>query len=436
LIPSINPFIHGRALTASEFIGRRAALRNVMSCIATRQSVVLVGQPHFGKTSLLNYLLQQRGQTGSATRSPVDVLSYIDVHALGDVTGPSGFWEHALAPLAAIEIDVPAEHKSRIDAALAVARAEQYSTFRLESVFDTLSRAGLRLVLLMDEFDVCLTQPALNRADFYGTLRTLASRCAGLVLVLAARRYIEQLNELTQECSPTGSPFFNVYTPVILGPLSERELSELLTRAGDSFDERDRAFVARISGRQPYLAQAAAAALWDAVDEGATGVDRYREAGSAMYRQVRHHFADTWKYWSNATRKGVTAVALVETPRLLNQHSFDVSALENDITDYSPELASVAEMGLLRTDERGDWVVAQGAFLWWLADEIRRNVRDDVEFRAWLHAQEMEGVMTHQQQQRLTAAARVVMTALGKGATTLIEAVAKGFGEGTAKALL
>jgi hypothetical protein len=59
-------------------------------------------------------------------------------------------------------------------------------------------------------------------------------------------------------------------------------------------------------------------------------------------------------------------------------------------------LIAVQEMGLVREDPDGQWTVAQGAFLWWLADEIRRNVRDETDFRTWLHAQEMEGVLTHQ----------------------------------------
>ena len=72
--------------------------------------------------------------------------------------------------------------------------------------------------------------------------------------------------------------------------------------------------------------------------------------------------------------------------------------------------------------------MAQDALLWWLADELRRNVRDETPFGDWIRAQHMDNLLTERDRQRLTQAAQSVVSLVGKGATTLIETLAAGFG--------
>jgi hypothetical protein len=103
------------------------------------------------------------------------------------------------------------------------------------------------------------------------------------------------------------------------------------------------------------------------------------------------------------------------------------------LTDYTPELEALETCGTLVEDKEGEWMITQGAFLWWLADELRRNVRDDTNFKTWLQAQELDGLLTRQERQKMGSAVKKIMSAVGKGATTLIEAFAKGIGEGIGK---
>jgi hypothetical protein len=210
-------------------------------------------------------------------------------------------------------------------------------------------------------------------------------------------------------------------------------LISLLDLAGDYFTRADRAYVERVSGGHPYLAQVASAMLWDAHEDGLQGRERYRVAGQNIYRQVRPHFADTWNFWSNTTRKAVTAVALAEIPRLLDDHSFKVSELIEDLDDYGEELDMLQVSGTLTQTDEGEWRIAQDVLLWWLADELRRNVRDETPFADWIRAQHMDNLLTERDRQRLTQAAQSVVALVGKGATTLIETLAKGFGEAMIK---
>jgi hypothetical protein len=60
-------------------------------------------------------------------------------------------------------------------------------------------------------------------------------------------------------------------------------------------------------------------------------------------------------------------------------------------------------------------------------------VRDETPFADWVRAQEMDNLLTEHEKQRLNQAAQSVLAVVGKGATTLIETLAKGFGEAILK---
>jgi hypothetical protein len=419
-----SPFIYGRALSPAEFSGRLSELNHVAGRLFTGQSIAVIGQPHIGKTSLLEFMSDAHARHRRFEEMfAKNFFVFLDVLAAQGIRVQSDFWKYVLAPLRNSEFSIPYENAAQ----------EGYNNFALEQVFDQLALGGRRLILMLDEFDTLLSHPVLNNPDFYGGLRTLASRSPGFALVIAARRSLDQLNQLTQQLNPHGSPYFNVFTEIQLGALRPEALSTLLDLGGDHITNVDRAFIGRVSGGHPYLAQAAAAMLWDAHEDGLTGRERYRVAGQNLYRQVRPHFSDTWGFWSNTTRKAVTAVALAEIPRLLGNHTFKVNELVEDLDDYSDELGMLQVSGTLAQNDAREWKVTQDALLWWLADELRRNVRDETPFGDWIRAQHMDNLLTERDRLRLTQAAQSVVSLVGRGATTLIETLAKGFGEALLK---
>jgi len=416
----LSPFIYGRSLSPAEFAGRRVELNRVASRLSTGQSIAVIGQPHIGKTSLLEFISDASARRKQFEgRFESNFFVFLDVLAAHGIRMQADFWKYVLAPLRNSEYAAQYEYASQ----------DGYTNFALEQVFDNLERGERKLILMLDEFDSLLSHPVLNNPDFYGGLRTLASRSGGFALVIAARRSLQQLNQLTQELNPHGSPYFNVFVETQLGALKPEALTALLDQAGDHITNTDRLYIERVSGRHPYLAQTAAAMLWDVHEDGLIGQERYKVAGHNLHRQARQHFADTWNFWSNTTRKAVTAVALAEIPRLLSKHAFKVSELVEDLDDYSEELDMLQVSGTLAQNEEDEWVVAQDALLWWLADELRRNVRDETPFGDWIRAQHMDNLLTDRDRQRLTVAAQSVLSLVGKGATTLIETLAKGFGE-------
>lgn len=420
----INPFIYGRSLTPSEFFGRKRLLPRVFGKLATGQSTAIIGEPHIGKTSLLKYIAsaQVRGAVGVAAYFDNDLFCLLDAQMLYGIEKAGDFWQQGLKPLAD---SLSLNPNSRLAVLYRTAEQNEFGMFVLQQLLRELHREGKRLVLLLDEFDAFLANPVLHKAEFYGGLRSLASRFPALVLLIASRRELAQLNQLTQEINPHGSPYFNVFTEYRLGVLRKSEMEALLKRADGRFDRDDQDFVQDVSGQHPYLAQMAAAMLWEVHEEGFTGQERYVKAGNALYYQSKKHFADTWRVWTNQKRKAVTAVALAQIPYLAEGRTFKVSQLTDDLYDYAPELEALKLSGLVDKDEDNQWRVTQYAFLWWLADELWRNVRDETDFRTWLQKNTMDGVFTRREKKRMAQMAQKIRSWADKGATTFIEAYAK-----------
>jgi hypothetical protein len=422
---SQSPFVHGGPVKPTEFLNRRRELRRLLNRLEKGQATAVVGQPHTGKTSLLRYTLD-RVKRKSIVGDNLDHCWFrdIDSQMLGKTFNQPAFWRHVLEPLAS-DLD-----KDELRKLYETARDNDFGAFTLMRLFSALDDAGLRIVVMLDEFDALLNHPILNSAEFYGSLRSLSSRFSSLALVIATRRSLNQLNMQTQEINPHSSPYFNVFTELRLGPLPKRDVTVLLGRAKERISNKDQEFIILASGRHPYLLQLTGDILWEMDVEGVNDSERYRQAAEELQVQSEGHFADTWRAWSNAERKVITAVSLAQMTMLAEDHFFDWGDLVEDITDYSPEIRGLEKSGTIAEVEPGKWQVTQRALLWWLADEIKRQVRDEASLETWLETQELTGVLTQQEK-------RNIMTILGKlggllaqGATTMIEAFAKGVGEG------
>ncbi len=461
----ICPFVYGRALKPSEFYNRHEELRRLLGRVVTGQAAALIGQPHSGKTSFLNYLMDTRSRrTIIGDKLDRSIFSYIDSQMLGHDFVQTDFWKQALIPLIrqfviqqtnrqALEVQLheplsgsyekeqirkKLEHgqiePTSIYQAYRTTESNQFGTFTLEQLFQIVGREGWQFVLLIDEFDALLTHPTLNKTEFYGGLRSLASRCSGFTLVIASRHSLELLNLETQKINPHGSPYFNIFTEFRLGPLPEVHSNAVLDQARGRFGSLDRAFIARVSGLHPYLLQTAAAILWDLHEQNIEGTERYHTAADEMYQQTLSHFNDTWNAWSRAERKVITSIALVQINGMVGEHSFAWQKFLGKITDYSAELRKLTDTGtIMKTDEQ-TWKLSQEAFLWWWADKIKLIIREKSDFEGWLCAQEMDGLFTKEERQKMSETAQNISASLGKGANTLIETFAKGLGSGAVNA--
>jgi hypothetical protein len=326
-----------------------------------------------------------------------------------------------------------------------VCKDNSFGAFVLERLLAQMNLEGWRLVPLLDEFDSLLHHPTLNNAEFFGSLRSLASRSRGaLALVIASRHSLTNLNENTFQFSRGSSPYFNFLDEITLGPWPENAVDELLQLAGDLFTPADRRFIAELAGAQPYLLQAAAAALWEAYINDGNGDDplpRWQQASQSLYDEAAKTIGDTWQHWSPELRQAFMAVVLAhistidEYAAVLKHHKLEVKRLARDLFKLKSELDLLDKLGFIKQDQDipGGWRVRPGIFLWWLTSELSRVARREATFDKWWQEQQMEGLLTRSEKQKLGDVARSFTGLLKQGALTFVPVAAKGAGEAMVK---
>ncbi len=428
-----NPFFYGNPVPPDQFLDRRRELRRIAGRIVNRgQSSAIVGELDSGKTSLLLYLSAPETRTKLYGESGERLLfSYMDAQTLGGEFSQAQFWEHGLRPLH--EQVIAPNPDSPLAQAYQMCRENEFGCFVLERLFAQMGPTGWRLVLMLDEFDLLLYHPVLNCAEFFGSLRSLASRSRGaLALVIASRRSLASLNKDTQQFSRTGSPYFNFFAEIVLGMLPNEYVTELLRRAGDRFTAEDRRFIKEVTGGHPYLVQVAASALWEVYEEGEGDSSRRRQhTRQSLYDEAAQTLDDVWRLWPSETRRALTAVALVhinaleEREKLLEKHKFDVQQLVREIDDFDPELRSLEKQGFVAQDEAipGGWRVRPQVLLWWLVDELVRMARSETTFIG-------EDPLKPGRKRQLDRAIRAVGGAIKEGAAMFIKAAVEGAVEG------
>ena len=249
-----------------------------------------------------------------------------------------------------------------------------FGSFTLEGLFRLLARSGCQVILLIDEFDALLHHPNFNTAEFFGALRSLSTRTDGLVLITASRLSVAEMNRRGQEITPLGSPYFNPFTEVQLLPLNptevDRLLDQTLTGTDVTFSQDDRAYIRRMAGQHPYLTQAAAAALFDAIAQGKVGEERYHTAGRTLRRRTAAHFDELWRHLKPGAQTAMVILTLAELKGQVDRRDFDMGDLGR-LDWYDPELSRLADLGLVERDDGERWHVDWGNFAIWRGNRCR-----------------------------------------------------------------
>ena len=114
----------------------------------------------------------------------------------------------------------------------------------------------------------------------------------------------------------TGSPYFNIFTEIELGPFAKKSVEDILNLAGERFVHHDRRVVRNLGGRHPFLLQAAAAAMWDAREDGE--MHRPPVVAKRLCRELDSFFDDCWRSWSPEVRKAFTAVGIANQAYMID----------------------------------------------------------------------------------------------------------------------
>ena len=334
-----NPFFNRQRITdPAFFVGRAAHIEALYSAVVTHQCRSLVGERKLGKSSLLTAI----GQPGTMRRYGLDpqrqLMLYFDLEGMASAT-PDDFW---IEVLDALGKRLP---PSAGDLATVVRRAADEGPARFMNVRRLLRRvrdAGFDVVLCLDEFE-SLARNAHFEPDFYGELRSLAGEL-GLVCLTASKR---SLYELTFENSDTlSSPFFNIFSELPLGLMSEEEARALLTglssHGGAAFCDDELAFALGLAGTHPFFLQIAGFHLYDTPGRGKPrALEGYSQIRKRFLAEAEDHYRYLWSQLSNTQQLALAHLSQASEPvvRLLKQKAL----VKNRDQDAAPFSATFAD---------------------------------------------------------------------------------------------
>ena len=285
-----NPFFFGGLVKhESYFVGRRNELRRIFAALEIAhtgqlQSYSVVGARRIGKSSLLYHVAQAHHRY---LRHPAAYgFAYVDATDARCETQ---------AGLLGYILD-----------SLHIAHDQPLSLAAFTQALERLGEARVSPVVCLDEFERLLKHPDQFPDAFFDGLRALMS--ANRIAFVTASH--TSLAALSREGKLT-SPFFNVFTLLELGELSDAEADELTDRgfACDRlFSATERQWMRRAGGTHPMKLQIAGSLLYEA--KASRRVD-WRALERDYRAQIEFVFGKPPAHW-----RGWVARAL-ETVRLL-----------------------------------------------------------------------------------------------------------------------
>lgn len=428
-----NPFICGDPVKAPKFVNREDVIRQLVNRIVPGwQSTALIGMPRAGKTSVLLNVMDEMRRTeffgGYAERI---CFSYIDAHMATGLTSVSGFWSMALKPLLRFS-----ELLGNTDVAelLTVCRSRGFDGESLLSLFESLERIDIHLVLLIDEFDLMIHIPILNERGFFGELRSIATRHTSLSLIIASSQRLTLLEREISSIVPSGSPYFNFLESHHIGSLPSEAVTTLLDWATPSFSLSDRQVIRELSGSQPFLLQGVSAITWDTIHGNQLGqADKISHIAQTSRRVYQDHFVYLWQRWTSEIQIAFTSAALLNERIMFQDRTtkdFMLSAIEPQLKEFQPELEELQIAGVLDQDSnsRGGWNISSKLMLWWLADEVVRNTRSTILFEEWIRKYQLYALISGGEKERVASVLSSFGKILDNGISKFVEGYAQGLG--------
>jgi hypothetical protein len=279
-----NPYVfRGPVHDPDMFFGRTHELNEIAAFLRGNQSISIVGPRKIGKTSLLFHLMRPKTQAQFGLDEGT-LLAYLDCEVLGE-----GGHADILAQFAA-EIAAALDERG-LPAEPALERAlDKPSRLSFEGAVRKLNRRGLRVVLILDEFERLSTNESLD-VNFFNALRSAAARYQ-LAFVTASARPLIQLTYSGRSQEILSSPFFNIFALMLLGLLPEDEARQIIhVPSAGRFSPEVEDSIYRLVGGHPLGLQIACFHAFDAPEA-------LEEVERETMQELSPHFQ---YYWLNLT---------------------------------------------------------------------------------------------------------------------------------------
>ena len=249
-----NPYLNrGMIRDINDFYGRTKELKKLFNRIKSDypQSVSVKGQRRIGKSSFLYYITQKEIRKKYLDNPDSHIFTFCDFQELGKIT-QSDFFKLILD-------SISKEIKESIDI------PEDVTYDDLKNTVVNLEAQGYKLVIILDEFDMVTKNDNFDYT-FFSYLRAIANKYKVAIITSST----EELQKMCHTKEINDSPFFNIFTPLTLGPLTYEEAKELVLspskRTGISYGPYFD-FVVGIAGYHPFFIQVACSLVFEYLTE-------------------------------------------------------------------------------------------------------------------------------------------------------------------------
>jgi hypothetical protein len=272
------------------FFGRAHELREIAGYVNGDQSISLVGPRRIGKTSLLIHLM--RPPTRAAMNiGPENLLVFQTCATLAGLSENEIFAQWCVEIAAALR-DLRADPEPALKTA-----AADPSRISFVSAIRRLDQRGMRVVLLLDEFEDLARNPKLD-VPFFNGLRA-AGQSYRIVFLTVSARSVFELTYLEQSQDMRSSPFFNTLAGLPIGLLAEDEARALIRdpmlAAGRMLSTGLEDFIYSLAGGHPLALQVACYHAWENPDDKAA-IER------KTLQEMNPHFQYAWQNLGPAER--------------------------------------------------------------------------------------------------------------------------------------
>lgn len=292
-----NPYFNRVMIKkVSDFYGRKHEVNRIYSRLnaPTPGSVSVVGDRKIGKSSLLNFVYMRRNRERNLEHHEATIMVYLDLQQQKGMS--LEVFVDALLCIANLEL------RGRIDTSDCARNLSG-----IEELLRRFQSSGLRLVLILDEFEAITANPNFD-LEFFSFLRYLANHYNVAYLTSSAR----DLQQLCHTKEIRDSPFFNIFTPLPLSVFRPEEARELIAgpsaEVGRPLEPYTESLLA-MAGLFPFFLQIACSHTLEYAEEHPGEEPDFDEIRRRFYEEVRLHYRFIWSTFGSHERSAILRLA-------------------------------------------------------------------------------------------------------------------------------
>ena len=294
-----NPFNSPTTIRdPKKLIGRDDQLRQIFALLKDRQNASIVGTRRIGKTSLLTGIKDEETQRRFGFPGQNFLFFAIDLQ------------ERMLKTEKNFLEDINSVIRQQGQRYLEDEPVEESEDDEFIHLLEVVKQQGFHPVLMIDTFDM-ISRYKRADDDFFGFLRSLAS-VDRISYITASIKSVAQICPKSND--NLSSPFFNIFRKFQLGPLSEQDARELLTRfsatEGLPFSPQEVDWALEVAGYHPYFLQQVGFALFQKKSIGMVGKSDLQHMRREVYEELKDYMEDYWNAFDHDESKQLAEIAL------------------------------------------------------------------------------------------------------------------------------